>query len=54
VDAGSRRRTDASLTSARRYSYDDSTDTISNDFIIAGNNGFPTKGVSNSALTGRQ
>ena len=39
-----------------RYNYDGSTDTItSNGFIIAGNNKtFPTKGVSNSTLTGRQ
>ena len=39
-----------------RYSYDASTDTItSNGFIVAGNNpDFPTKGVSNSTLTGRQ
>lgn len=39
-----------------RYSYDPATDTItSNGFIIAGNNKqFPTKGVSNSTLTGRQ
>jgi hypothetical protein len=39
-----------------RYSYDAATDTItSNGFIIAGNNKqFPTKGVSNSTLTGRQ
>jgi Carboxypeptidase regulatory-like domain/TonB dependent receptor len=39
-----------------RYSYDPSTDTItSNGFIVAGNNpDFPTKGVSNSTLTGRQ
>jgi hypothetical protein len=39
-----------------RYSYDASTDTItSNGFIIAGNNKqFPTKGVSNTTLTGRQ
>ncbi len=39
-----------------RYSYDGSTDTItSNGFIIAGNNSlFPTKGVSNTTLTGRQ
>jgi hypothetical protein len=39
-----------------RYSYDPSTDTItSNGFIIAGNNKqFPTKGVSNTTLTGRQ
>jgi Carboxypeptidase regulatory-like domain/TonB dependent receptor len=39
-----------------RYSYDAATDTItSNGFIIAGNNQqFPTKGVSNSTLTGRQ
>jgi hypothetical protein len=38
------------------YSYDDATDTItSNGFIIAGNNNlFPTKGVSNTTLTGRQ
>ena len=38
------------------YSYDDATDTItSNGFIIAGNNKlFPTKGVSNTTLTGRQ
>ena len=39
-----------------RYSYDATTDTItSNGFIIAGNNKqFPTKGVSNTTLTGRQ
>jgi Carboxypeptidase regulatory-like domain len=39
-----------------RYSYDDATDTItSNGFIIAGNNNlFPTKGVSNTTLSGRQ
>ncbi len=39
-----------------RYSYDDASDTItSNGFIIAGNNKlFPTKGVSNTTLTGRQ
>jgi len=39
-----------------RYSYDGTTDTItSNGFIIAGNNPlFPTKGVSDSTLTGRQ
>ena len=39
-----------------RYAYDDATDTItSNGFIIAGNNKlFPTKGVSNTTLTGRQ
>ena len=39
-----------------RYSYDAATDTIVNSgFIIAGNNKlFPTKGVSNSTLTGRQ
>ncbi|MGA7374917.1 MAG: TonB-dependent receptor, partial [Candidatus Sulfotelmatobacter sp.] len=39
-----------------RYSYDAATDTIaSNGFIIAGNNNlFPTKGVSNTTLTGRQ
>jgi hypothetical protein len=38
------------------YSYDASTDTLnSNGFIIAGNNKlFPTKGVSNTTLTGRQ
>ena len=39
-----------------QYQYDESTDTIvSNGFIIAGNNKlFPTKGVSNTTLTGRQ
>src|SRR3984957_2482363 len=39
-----------------RYSYDDANDVItSNGFIIAGNNKlFPTKGVSNTTLTGRQ
>jgi hypothetical protein len=39
-----------------RYNYDQATDTIvSNGIIIAGNNKlFPTKGVSNSTLTGRQ
>src|SRR5260370_874354 len=39
-----------------RYNYDPTTDTIiSNGFIVAGNNPlFPTKGVSNSTLTGRQ
>jgi len=44
-----------------RYTYDDTTDTIDptgqglNGFIIAGNNKlFPTKGVSNTTLTGRQ
>ena len=39
-----------------RYSYDQATDTItSNGFIVAGNNpDFPTKGVSDSTLTGRQ
>ncbi len=39
-----------------RYSYNAATDTInSNGFIIAGNNSlFPTKGVSNTTLTGRQ
>jgi hypothetical protein len=39
-----------------QYSYDGTTDTItSNGFIIAGNNKlFPTKGVSNTTLTGRQ
>jgi hypothetical protein len=38
------------------YSYDAASDTItSNGFIVAGNNPlFPTKGVSNSTLTGRQ
>ncbi len=38
------------------YSYDAATDTItSNGLIIAGNNpDFPTKGVSDSTLTGRQ
>jgi hypothetical protein len=39
-----------------RYSYDATSDTItSNGFIIAGNNpDFPSKGVSDSTLTGRQ
>ena len=39
-----------------RYSYDAATDTIGNNgFVVAGNNpDFPTKGVSNSTLTGRQ
>jgi hypothetical protein len=44
-----------------RYTYDDTTDTIDpsgtgmNGIIIAGNNKlFPTKGVSNTTLTGRQ
>jgi len=39
-----------------RYVYNDATDTIdSNGFIIAGNNKlFPTQGVSNTTLTGRQ
>jgi hypothetical protein len=39
-----------------RYSYDGTSDTItSNGFIVAGNNPlFPTKGVSDSTLTGRQ
>lgn len=39
-----------------QYSYDPTTDTLnSNGFIIAGNNKlFPSKGVSNSTLTGRQ
>ena len=39
-----------------RYSYDATNDVITNNgFIIAGNNpDFPTKGVSNSTLTGRQ
>jgi len=39
-----------------RYSYDATSDTITeNGFIIAGNNpNFPTKGVSDSTLTGRQ
>lgn len=38
------------------YSYDPTTDTIKNNgFIVAGNNpDFPTKGVSDSTLTGRQ
>lgn len=38
------------------YSYNDASDQIeSNGFIIAGNNKlFPTKGVSNTTLTGRQ
>ena len=38
------------------YSYDEASDTItSNGFIIAGNNKlFPSKGVSDSTLTGRQ
>ena len=39
-----------------RYSYDATNDVItSNGFIVAGNNpSFPTKGVSQSTLTGRQ
>ena len=39
-----------------RYDYDAATDTIvSNGFIVASNNSeFPSKGVSNSTLTGRQ
>jgi hypothetical protein len=39
-----------------RYKYDEASDTIiSSGFIIAGNNKlFPTKGVSDSTLTGRQ
>ncbi len=39
-----------------RYSYDPTSDTItSNGFIVAGNNpDFPTKGISDSTLTGRQ
>jgi len=39
-----------------RYSYDAASDTITSDgFIIAGNNkDFPTMGVSDSTLTGRQ
>ena len=39
-----------------RYAYDAASDTITSDgFIIAGNNPqFPTKGVSNTTLTGRQ
>jgi len=39
-----------------RYSYDAASDNISNNgFIVAGNNpDFPTKGVSDSTLTGRQ
>ena len=38
------------------YSYDAATDTITNiGIVVAGNNkDFPTKGVSNSTLTGRQ
>jgi hypothetical protein len=38
------------------YNYDDATDTLtSNGIIIAGNNKlFPSKGVSNTTLTGRQ
>jgi hypothetical protein len=38
------------------YNYDDATDTLtSNGLIIAGNNNlFPSKGVSNTTLTGRQ
>ena len=41
---------------AAAYNYDATTDTIvSNGFIVAGNNPlFPTKGVSDSTLTGRQ
>ena len=40
----------------RDYSYDVASDTITNiGLVIAGNNkSFPTKGVSNSTLTGRQ
>ena len=39
-----------------QYSYDPTSDTITNNgFIVAGNNpDFPTKGVSDSTLTGRQ
>ena len=39
-----------------RYNYDATTDTITaNGFIVAGNNPlFPTRGVSDSTLTGRQ
>ena len=39
-----------------KYVYDEATDTLSsNGFIIAGNNKlFPTKGVSDTTLTGRQ
>ena len=39
-----------------QYAYDEATDTItSTGFIIAGNNKqFPTKGVSDTTLTGRQ
>jgi hypothetical protein len=39
-----------------QYNYDAASDTIvSNGFIVAGNNpDYPTKGVSNSTLTGRQ
>jgi hypothetical protein len=38
------------------YNYNSSTDTlVSNGIIVAGNNAqFPTKGISNSTLTGRQ
>jgi len=41
---------------SNRYAYDEASDTInSTGFIIAGNNPlFPTKGVSNTTLTGRQ
>jgi len=40
----------------KNYSYDAGTDTITNvGIVVAGNNKeFPTKGVSNSTLTGRQ
>jgi hypothetical protein len=39
-----------------QYSYDETSGTVtSNGFVIAGNNNlFPTKGVSNTTLTGRQ
>jgi len=39
-----------------QYSYDPTSDTITNNgFVVAGNNPlFPTKGVSDSTLTGRQ
>jgi hypothetical protein len=38
-----------------QYSYDAGSDTITNSgFVIAGNNANPTKGISNTTLTGRQ
>ncbi len=54
---GLTKRTASSTISIRQlYNYNAATDTIiSNGFIIAGNNPhFPTKGVSDSTLTGRQ